>query len=175
MAPTSRMAEASLGKIPTTRDRLLISLLLRSRGLVDQIFCQWALGNAANARTSARAVSMSGPALGKLAVELVSYLVPGAGHGVGVGLSEDGAEQGGDHVLVAAGHRRQKVPDEMHPASLSGRALEPAVGGSCEPSVRVGDHQAHIAAWIDTWYNPLRLHSANNMTSPNDHENAQAA
>ena len=32
-----------------------------------------------------------------------------------------------------------------------------------------------IAAWIDTWYNPLRLHSANNMTSPNDHERAQAA
>ena len=32
-----------------------------------------------------------------------------------------------------------------------------------------------IAAWIDTWYNPKRLHSANNMTSPNDHEQAQAA
>ena len=32
-----------------------------------------------------------------------------------------------------------------------------------------------ITAWIDTWYNPLRLHSANNMTSPNDHEQAQAA
>ena len=32
-----------------------------------------------------------------------------------------------------------------------------------------------IATWIDTWYNPLRLHSANNMTSPNDHEQAQAA
>lgn len=32
-----------------------------------------------------------------------------------------------------------------------------------------------IAAWIDTWYNPLRLHSANNMTSPNDHERARAA
>lgn len=32
-----------------------------------------------------------------------------------------------------------------------------------------------IAAWIDTWYNPLRLHSANDMTSPNDHESAQAA
>lgn len=28
---------------------------------------------------------------------------------------------------------------------------------------------------FDTWYNPLRLHSANNMTSPNDHERAQAA
>ncbi len=38
------------------------------------------------------------------------------------------------------------------------------------------DHaRRDIAAWIDTWYNPLRLHSANNMTSPLDHEQAQAA
>lgn len=66
MAPTNRIAEASLGKIPTTRERRLISLLMRSRGLVDQIFCQCAQGNAAKARTSARAVSMSGPTLGKL-------------------------------------------------------------------------------------------------------------
>ncbi len=35
--------------------------------------------------------------------------------------------------------------------------------------------RADIAAWIDTWYNPKRLHSANNMTSPNDHELANAA
>ena len=27
-----------------------------------------------------------------------------------------------------------------------------------------------IAVWIDTWYNPHRLHSANDMTSPNNHE-----
>ncbi len=32
-----------------------------------------------------------------------------------------------------------------------------------------------ITTWIDTCYNPLRPHSANNMTSPNDHERAQAA
>ena len=32
-----------------------------------------------------------------------------------------------------------------------------------------------IANWIHRWYNPHRLHSANNMTSPNDHENTQAA
>ena len=32
-----------------------------------------------------------------------------------------------------------------------------------------------IANWISGWYNPKRLHSANNMTSPNDCENAQAA
>ena len=32
-----------------------------------------------------------------------------------------------------------------------------------------------IADWIHTWYNPKRLHSTNNMTSPNDHELANAA
>lgn len=32
-----------------------------------------------------------------------------------------------------------------------------------------------IAAWIDTWYNTRRLHSANNMTSPTDHEKTRAA
>ena len=33
-------------------------------------------------------------------------------------------------------------------------------------------HQARrdIANWISDWYNPTRLHSANNMTSPNDRE-----
>ena len=55
MAPTSRMTEASLGKIPTTRARRLTSLLSRSSGLVDQTFVQWARGKAAKARTSIRA------------------------------------------------------------------------------------------------------------------------
>ena len=40
MAPTRRSTAGSLGKIPTTLVRRLISLLTRSRGLVDQIFCQ---------------------------------------------------------------------------------------------------------------------------------------
>ena len=35
--------------------------------------------------------------------------------------------------------------------------------------------RADITTWIDTWYNPKRLHSTNNMTSPNDHELANAA
>ncbi|CFE40223.1 Uncharacterised protein [Mycobacterium tuberculosis] len=42
----------------------MISLLMRSNGLVDQIFCQCALGNAVNANTSALASSISGPILG---------------------------------------------------------------------------------------------------------------
>ena len=59
------VSEASLGKIPTTRDRRLISLLMRSRGLVDQIFCRCARGNAAKASTSGLASAISAAALGK--------------------------------------------------------------------------------------------------------------
>ena len=61
------MTAAVLGKIPTTRERRLISLLTRSRGLVDQIFRQWAWGKAVKARTSAWASSIRGPSLGKRA------------------------------------------------------------------------------------------------------------
>lgn len=45
-APTRRITAASLGKIPTTRARRLISLFTRSSGLVDQIFDQCDRGNA---------------------------------------------------------------------------------------------------------------------------------
>jgi len=53
--------------IPSTRERRLISLLIRSMGLVDQILRQCARGNAAKASTSAFAVSISGPVLGQRA------------------------------------------------------------------------------------------------------------
>src|SRR4051794_12399937 len=69
-APTRRITAASLGKIPTTRALRLISLLTRSSGLVDQVFDQWARGNAVNARTSAFAWSISGPIFGN---DLVSW------------------------------------------------------------------------------------------------------
>jgi hypothetical protein len=65
-APTRRITASSFGKIPTTRDRLLISLLILSSGLFDQIFTQCALGNAVNAMTSALAVSISGPTFGSV-------------------------------------------------------------------------------------------------------------
>src|SRR5260370_10335034 len=51
-AVARRRNAAGLGKISTTSARRLISLLSRSMGLFDQIFCQCALGNAVNARTS---------------------------------------------------------------------------------------------------------------------------
>src|SRR3954452_2160254 len=63
-APTRRITAASLGKIPTTRARRLISLLTRASGLVEQIFDQCARGNAVNATTSALAWCITGPILG---------------------------------------------------------------------------------------------------------------
>jgi len=47
-----RSAEASFGKIPTTRVRRLISALTRSSGLFDQIFVQWLWGKLEKARRS---------------------------------------------------------------------------------------------------------------------------
>jgi len=39
------------------------------------------------------------------------------------------------------GHRGQQVADEVRPAALAGRALEPPARGRGEAAVRVGDHQ----------------------------------
>ena len=44
IAPTSRTIASSLGKIPTTSVRRLISPLSRSRPLVEWIFDQWSAG-----------------------------------------------------------------------------------------------------------------------------------
>ena len=56
-----------VGEDPTTRERRLISLLMRSSGFVDQILSQCARGNPVKASTSVLVVSISGPVLGKLA------------------------------------------------------------------------------------------------------------
>ena len=59
-----RMAAASLGKIPTTLERRLISLLSRSSGLFDQILRQCSRGNEAKATTSVRASRRDSAAFG---------------------------------------------------------------------------------------------------------------
>ena len=56
-APTRRRTAGRLGKMPTTSVRRLISLLRRSRGLLDQIFFQWATGKLEKARISGPASS----------------------------------------------------------------------------------------------------------------------
>ena len=79
------MTAASFGKIPTIRDRLLISLFTRSSGFVNQTFGQWLRGNAVKASTSALASSINGPILGKVrlswsrTVSQVAATVAGSG------------------------------------------------------------------------------------------------
>ena len=59
-------------------------------------------------------------------------------HRGGVGLREDGPEQRGRHVLVAAGHHGEQVPDEMHPAALAPGAQQDPIGCRGEAQVGVG-------------------------------------
>lgn len=59
--------DRSLGKMPTTLVRRLISLLSRSSGLLDQTFLQWSNGNGVNARTSPLAERMEAAAFGSRA------------------------------------------------------------------------------------------------------------
>src|SRR6185437_14432834 len=65
-AVARRRNAAGLGKISTTSARRLISLLSRSIGLFDHIFCQCAFGNAVNASTSVLAWLIMSATFGKL-------------------------------------------------------------------------------------------------------------
>jgi hypothetical protein len=87
-APASRSSDAGLGNTPTTSARRLISLLRRS-------VAEHALDP------------------GELPAEHAGDQVELGVHVFGVGLGEDGANGGGDHLAVAAGHPGQHVAHEM--------------------------------------------------------------
>jgi hypothetical protein len=60
---------------------------------------------------------------------------------LGVGLGEDRADRGGDHLGVAFGHRGEHVAHEVHPAALPGRAEQHRHDRLLEAGVGVGDDQ----------------------------------
>ena len=64
---------------------------------------------------------------------------------LGVGLGEDGADRGGDHLLVALGHDREHVAHEVDPAPLPGGADEHRADRGLQPGVGVADDQLHPA------------------------------
>ncbi len=121
----------------------MISLLTRSRGLVDQILRQCARGNAVNARTSAFASSINGPSLGNL-VANSSRVLSQAALGVGgLGLSKDRAERRSHVVGLRLGDLREEVASEVDPAPLMGHALEAAPQRLDQSRLLVGDDQLH--------------------------------
>ena len=89
----------SLGKMPTTLvRRRLISPLIRSSGFVDQILRQWATGKPVNGEEVLGGLAEHLGDLGELALEHAGDLVELGPDVVPVGLSEDRADRGGDHL-----------------------------------------------------------------------------
>ena len=109
MAPTSRMAEASLGKTPTTPDRRLDFFVDALEGVGGPDLLPVSYGEPAEREHVVFGAVHQRACFGEAGGELVSDLVPGVAHGVGVGLREDRAEHCGSHVLVGAGHQGQRV------------------------------------------------------------------
>ena len=62
---------------------------------------------------------------------------------LGVGLVEDGADEGGHHGLGGLGHLGQHVAHEVGPAALPGRSGQHRGDGVDEAPVGVGDDQGH--------------------------------
>jgi hypothetical protein len=92
--------------------RRLISLFSHSSGLVDQIFFQWLTGKPVKASRSS-AASRASPRPGGLAAEHAGDDVEPGAHVLGVGLGEDRADGGGDHLAVALGHAGEHVAHEV--------------------------------------------------------------
>ena len=59
----------------------------------------------------------------------------------GVGLGEDGADRGGDHLGVALGYLGQHVTQEMHAAPLPAGAEQHGGDGLLEAGVGIRDDQ----------------------------------
>jgi hypothetical protein len=104
-APAGRTRAARLGKMPTTSVRRRTSLLSRSRGLLDRISFQMALGKSVKAKSSSAASSSIAAALGEAGLELLDDGSQLSADRVGIGLGEDRADEGGDGRLGGLGTR----------------------------------------------------------------------
>src|SRR5664279_1236084 len=121
MAPTSRVIDASLGKMPTTFVRRLISALSRSSGFVHQ-----------------------SSELGELAAQLIGHRSPLRSRRIGRLLHEHRADRRRDHAPLGLAGMRQGVPHEVHPAALPG-GLQDLRYGRLDALVAVADDELDAA------------------------------
>lgn len=61
------------------------------------------------------------------------------------GLDEDGADGGGHHLGLGAGHLGESISRQVDPTFLPGRRDEHRGDGGVEAQVVIGDHQSHTA------------------------------
>jgi hypothetical protein len=108
--------------------------------LVDQIFFQCAAGKPAKA-------SRSSWASRSICSTLRSWRPSGGddlelfGDVFGVGLGEDGADRGGDHLLVALRDDREHVAHEVDPAPLPAGADQDRGDRGLQAGVGIADDQ----------------------------------
>jgi hypothetical protein len=124
---------------------VMISSLIRSRGLVEAIWCQWLRGKAVWANTSASALARSAAPRG---TSTRGFRRPRRAGSACVGrrLGVDPPHGGGDHVPGCRGHGAQDVAHQM---DVSGGAGEHTGTERLQPDVPVGDHESDSAeAWV---------------------------
>ncbi len=108
---------ASLGKMPTTSERRPISLLTRSRGLVERSFVQCSDGNASKAIRSSSA-SSSNRQIWRDRLETLQD-VPDTLTGVAAVFGvEHLSERGGHPAALITAAVREHVSDEVNSAAL---------------------------------------------------------
>ena len=118
MAPTRRVIAASLGKMPTTSVRRLISPLRRSSGLVEWILARCSLGKRHVGEDVLLGLVQERRELRQLGPDLVGDLAPLGLGGVGMVLGEGGGDEGRDDAPAAPAGMGERVAHEVHPGAV---------------------------------------------------------
>ena len=129
IAPTSRVIAFSLGKMPTTLVRRLISPLRRSSGFGRMQLLAVLPGEAHVGEDVVLGLVHEGGELWRLGPELVGDQAPLCGGTVGIVLGKRGCDEGGDDAPALPAGMGQQVAHEADAAPLSSCAEDPGRGG----------------------------------------------
>ena len=135
---------ASLGKMPTTSVRRLISPLSRSIGLVECSLVRCCGGKAHVGEHVGLGFIHQRGELGQLGAQLIGDLAPLLACRRGVVLGERGGDEGGDDAAAALAGMGEGIAHEVDPAALPGRVQHLGDRG-LDALMGVGDHELHAA------------------------------
>ena len=116
---------SSLGKMPTTSVRRLISPLSRSIGLVECSLVRCCGREGHVGEHVGLGLVQEGGELGQLGAQLIGDPAPLRSGGLGIVLGERGGDEGGDDTPAALAGMRQRVAHEVDAAALPGGVAAP--------------------------------------------------
>lgn len=143
MAPTSRITDARLGKMPTTSVRRLTSRWRRSNGLWDQILSQGALGKEAKARIVVSGACEHLRRLRKTQGEPFGHRLALGIYAPPIGLGEDGAHRWSHKVSGGLGNLAKQVSYEVDAAALPAGPRPAGGDGVPQAGMGVGEDQGN--------------------------------